>query len=97
MSPARAKGRDPGGARPSWSFVWLESARLATRVWILIWNVFLFFNPAILQDIDKYSSFMVLPRDLSQQIFNKLVESNCLTEASLQTFRDCALQVMFLF
>jgi len=56
-----------------------------------------FFNPAILQDIDKYSSFMMLPRDLSQQIFNKLVESNCLTEASLQTFRDCALQVMFLF
>ena len=56
-----------------------------------------FFNPAILQDIDKYSSFMMLPRDLSQQIFNNLVESNCLTEASLQTFRDCALQVMFLF
>jgi hypothetical protein len=50
-----------------------------------------------LQDIDKYSTFTMLPRDLSQQIFNKLVESNCLTEASLQTFRDCALQVMFLF
>jgi len=46
----------------------------------------------VCKDIDKYSSFMMLPRDLSQQIFNKLVESNCLTEASLQTFRDCALQ-----
>jgi len=46
----------------------------------------------VCKDIDKYSSFMMLPRDLSQQIFNNLVESNCLTEASLQTFRDCALQ-----
>lgn len=46
-----------------------------------------------LQDINKYSSFSVLPRDLSQQIFNELVASNRLTETLLETFWDCALQV----
>lgn len=46
-----------------------------------------------MQDIDKHSTFAMLPRDLSQQIFNELVNSNRLTEASLQIFRDCALQV----
>ncbi|AQK72581.1 Regulatory subunit [Zea mays] len=46
----------------------------------------------VCQDIDRYSTFAMLPRDLSQQIFNELVNSNRLTEASLQVFRDCALQ-----
>ncbi|KAM0850155.1 hypothetical protein ACQ4PT_053266 [Festuca glaucescens] len=44
-----------------------------------------------LQDISKYSTFAMLPSDLSQQIFNELVDSNCLTEALLERFRDCAL------
>ncbi|TVU29242.1 hypothetical protein EJB05_20800 [Eragrostis curvula] len=46
----------------------------------------------VCKDIDKYSSFAMLPRDLSQQIFSELVGSNCLTEALLESFRDCALQ-----
>ncbi|KAL5988090.1 hypothetical protein ACLOJK_035853 [Asimina triloba] len=49
----------------------------------------------IREDIDKYSSFSMLPRDISQQIFNELVDSHCLTDNSLEAFRDCALQVMF--
>jgi hypothetical protein len=44
-----------------------------------------------------YSDLSLLPRDLSQQIFNELVEGGCLTEASLGAFRDCDLQVMILF
>ena len=47
-----------------------------------------------LQDISKYSSFSVLPRDISQQIFNELVESHCLSDSSLEAFRDCALEVI---
>lgn len=35
----------------------------------------------------------MLPRDISQLIFNNLVYSRCLTSASLEAFRDCALQV----
>lgn len=42
-----------------------------------------------------YRSFSMLPRDISQQIFNELVESHCLMESSLEAFRDCALQVIF--
>lgn len=38
----------------------------------------------------------MLPRDISQQIFNELVDRQCLTDASLGAFRDCALQVMSL-
>ncbi|WVZ09675.1 hypothetical protein V8G54_014205 [Vigna mungo] len=46
----------------------------------------------IREDFHKYESFSILPRDISQQIFNELVDSHCLTEASLEAFRDCALQ-----
>lgn len=49
------------------------------------------------QDMSRYSDLSLLPRDLSQQIFNELVESSCLTEASLGAFRDCALQVTHLY
>jgi hypothetical protein len=49
-----------------------------------------------MQDISKYSTFAMLPSDLSQQIFNELVDSKCLTEALLENFRDCALHVRFL-
>jgi hypothetical protein len=45
----------------------------------------------VCKDISKYSTFAMLPSDLSQQIFNELVDSNCLTEALLERFRDCAL------
>ena len=48
-----------------------------------------------MQDISKYSTFSMLPTDLSQQIFDELVDSNCLTDESLETFRDCALHVRF--
>ncbi|KAL4388455.1 hypothetical protein GQ457_09G008260 [Hibiscus cannabinus] len=47
----------------------------------------------IREDIDNYASFSMLPRDLSQQIFNELVNSQRLTDVSLEAFRDCALQV----
>lgn len=36
----------------------------------------------------------MLPRDISQQIFNELVFSGRLNEVSLEAFRDCALQVL---
>jgi hypothetical protein len=49
-----------------------------------------------LQGMNRYSDFSQLPRDLSQQIFNELVESGYLTEASLGAFRDCDLQVIIL-
>ncbi|KAF5203866.1 F-box/LRR-repeat protein, partial [Thalictrum thalictroides] len=42
--------------------------------------------------INKYKDFTMLPRDISQQIINELINSNCLTEVSLEAFRDCALQ-----
>lgn len=37
----------------------------------------------------------MLPRDVSQQIFDELIASHCLTDVSLEAFRDCALQVIF--
>jgi len=46
------------------------------------------------EDVNSYSDFSLLPRDLSQQIFNELVECGGLTEASLGAFRDCDLQGM---
>ncbi|XP_062078218.1 uncharacterized protein LOC133782829 isoform X4 [Humulus lupulus] len=46
----------------------------------------------IRQDIDTYNSFSMLPRDVSQQIFNDLVYSHCLTDVSVEAFRDCDLQ-----
>lgn len=48
-----------------------------------------------LKDINKYSTFSMLPRDISQQIFDDLVCSQCLTDSVLEAFRDCALQVSF--
>lgn len=46
------------------------------------------------QDINKYTSFSVLPRDISQLIFNDFVCCHCLSDASIEAFRDCALQVI---
>ncbi|KAJ4957922.1 hypothetical protein NE237_025033 [Protea cynaroides] len=46
----------------------------------------------ICEDMDNYSTFSMLPRDISQQIFNELVYSNRLTDVSLEAFRDCALE-----
>lgn len=48
----------------------------------------------LLKDIDKYGTFSMLPRDISQQIFDDLVCSQCLTDTVLEAFRDCALQVL---
>lgn len=48
-----------------------------------------------LKDINKYSTFSMLPRDISQQIFDDLVYSQCLSDTLLEAFRDCALQVSF--
>ncbi|KAJ6363300.1 hypothetical protein OIU78_003472 [Salix suchowensis] len=50
----------------------------------------------IREDISRYKSFSMLPRDISQQIFNELVISHYLTAASLEAFRDCALQDVLL-
>lgn len=47
------------------------------------------------QDIDKYTSFYMLPRDVSQLIFNDLVCCHSLSDASIEAFRDCALQVTY--
>lgn len=46
-----------------------------------------------LKDINKYSTFSMLPRDITQQIFDDLVCSQCLTDTLLEAFRECALQV----
>ncbi|XP_031283926.1 uncharacterized protein LOC116142640 [Pistacia vera] len=50
----------------------------------------------IREDIDRYNTFSMLPRDISQQIFNELVNSQRLTDISLEAFRDCALQDLYL-
>ncbi|KAJ0029818.1 hypothetical protein Pint_13845 [Pistacia integerrima] len=50
----------------------------------------------ICEDIDKYTSFSMLPRDISQQIFNELIFSHGLTDASVEAFRDCALEDVLL-
>lgn len=39
----------------------------------------------------------MLPRDISQLVFNKFVSSQKLTDVSLEAFRDCALQVPTFF
>eukprot|EP00252_Welwitschia_mirabilis_P007648 TRINITY_DN1924_c0_g1_i5.p1 TRINITY_DN1924_c0_g1~~TRINITY_DN1924_c0_g1_i5.p1 ORF type:complete len:201 (-),score=35.24 TRINITY_DN1924_c0_g1_i5:73-675(-) len=46
----------------------------------------------ICENFFRYKSFALLPRDLSQQIFNELLRERVLTRSSLQAFRDCALQ-----
>ncbi|RYR30534.1 hypothetical protein Ahy_B01g055286 isoform F [Arachis hypogaea] len=48
------------------------------------------------EDFRKYDSFSMLPPDLSQQIFNELVDAQCLTEAYIEAFRDCALRDVLL-
>ena len=53
---------------------------------------FIFLLPE--QDIDRYENFSMLPRDISQQIFDKFVDSHHLTAASLEAFRNCAIQVI---
>lgn len=49
----------------------------------------------ICESIGRYDSFNVLPRDLSQQIFNELVRTQVLTRTLLQSFQDCNLQDTF--
>lgn len=46
----------------------------------------------ICEKIDQYGSFSMLPRDISQQIFNELVFSQRLIGTYLEAFRGCALQ-----
>uniref|UniRef100_M1D0U5 F-box-containing protein 1 n=1 Tax=Solanum tuberosum TaxID=4113 RepID=M1D0U5_SOLTU len=48
----------------------------------------------ICEDIDKYRSFSMLPRDISQLIFNHLVDSCSLSDSCIEAFRDCALHDM---
>jgi hypothetical protein len=50
----------------------------------------------IQEDIDRYTKFSDLPRDISQQIFDELVYSQRLTLKSLEAFRDCAIQDLYL-
>ncbi|XP_010313816.1 uncharacterized protein [Solanum lycopersicum] len=49
----------------------------------------------IRKDLDKYKSFSMLPRDISQLIFNNLVYSNRLSDDNIEAFRDCALHDMW--
>ncbi|KAG5569479.1 hypothetical protein H5410_059245 [Solanum commersonii] len=51
---------------------------------------------SIRKDLDKYNSFSMLPRDISQLIFNNLVYSNGLSDDSIEAFRDCALHDMWM-
>ncbi|XP_071910881.1 uncharacterized protein [Coffea arabica] len=46
----------------------------------------------IRQEIHKYTSFYMLPRDISQLIFNDLASCHALSDCSIKAFRDCALQ-----
>ncbi|KEH28673.1 F-box/LRR protein, putative [Medicago truncatula] len=50
----------------------------------------------ISEDLDRHNTFSMLPRDISQQILNNLVYSRRLTGDSLEAFRDCALQDLYL-
>ncbi|KAJ8568658.1 hypothetical protein K7X08_028191 [Anisodus acutangulus] len=45
----------------------------------------------ICEDIDKYQSSSILPRDISQLIFSHLVDSCSLSDNCIEEFRDCAL------
>ncbi|GAA0179857.1 hypothetical protein LIER_42229 [Lithospermum erythrorhizon] len=46
----------------------------------------------ICQEINQYTSLSMLPRDISQQVFDELVYSQGLNDVILETFRDCALE-----
>ncbi|CAN4103587.1 unnamed protein product [Withania somnifera] len=48
----------------------------------------------ISENLDKYRSFSMLPRDISQLIFNHLVDSCSLSDNCIEAFRDCALHDM---
>lgn len=99
---------DKGSVPLLWSSVLLELERCFHFLWVLS-NILCGFCfeassrlrtsyddlDTFLQDISKYSSFSMLPRDISQQIFNELVESHCLSDSSLEAFGDCALEVTF--
>ena len=83
----------------SWNYASAEYARLFSFFALCCVRIVLFYSLLKLyfklyQDISKYKSFSMLPRDISQQIFNELVMSHYLTAASLEAFRDCALQVI---
>lgn len=98
--------RAKGSAHPSWNFVSLKSERWFPFPWIVVNEIYIYFFETsidleawgdvltLLQDISKYSTFSMLPKDISQQIFNELVESHCLSDSSLEAFRDCALEVI---
>ena len=68
-------------------------------IWFYFHNLILILITATAfhsKDIHKYNTFSSLSPDLSQRIFNNLVYSSYLTPASLQPFRDSALQVTIL-
>ncbi|KAG9150924.1 hypothetical protein Leryth_003046 [Lithospermum erythrorhizon] len=46
----------------------------------------------ICEDINQYTTLSMLPRDVSQQVFDELVYSQRLNDIILETFRDCALE-----
>lgn len=50
----------------------------------------------ITEEMHNYNTFSSLPRDLTQQIFNTLVYTCCLTPVSFQAFRDCSLEDLYL-
>ncbi|KAI4365406.1 hypothetical protein MLD38_021392 [Melastoma candidum] len=50
----------------------------------------------IAENIVNYSTFSMIPRDISQLIFNEMVNSQRLSQSCLEAFRDCAIQDMCL-
>lgn len=86
----------------SWSYALIKYVRylLSLTLTCLVGISLICFSSHMLlsrRDVDKYKSFSMPPRDITQQIFSELVFSCCLTKASLKAFRDCALQVIALF
>lgn len=84
----------------SWSYALIKYVRYLLSLTCLVGISLICFSSHMLLsrwDVDKYKSFSMPSRDITQQIFSELLFSHCLTKASLKAFRDCALQVIALF
>ncbi|KVI06054.1 Leucine-rich repeat, cysteine-containing subtype [Cynara cardunculus var. scolymus] len=80
-------------ARSGWEPLFIEQLLTVKRERRHVrpsWNCA--FMKSVKYKIDQYGSFSMLPRDISQQIFNELVFSQRLIGTYLEAFRDCALQ-----
>ena len=86
-------------SRLLWNYASIKYAKYVYHIGMFFRELFSVFSEIYMlllsQDIDQYSSFAMLPKDISHQIFNKLVLSHLLTDVFLQKFHDCALEVFF--